>query len=114
MLNGIFFTAYKTLGGNCREHTYCEIISELLNKNKIKFTYQQQVPLKLYEHQIRKRFTDFIIEDSIVIEVKVKDWATTTDFAQLHEYLRLTGHKLGLLVLFKKNKAQIFRVLNLY
>ena len=114
VLNGIFFAVHNSLGGNCREKTYCEFIIELLKQNKVEFEYQKKIPLKFFDLATKKRFIDFIIDDLIVLEIKSKDWATQEDFAQLKEYLRITGHKLGILVLFRRDKVQTFRILNLY
>jgi GxxExxY protein len=43
---------------------------------------------------------DFVIEDSIIVELKTKSELTGVDEAQLLNYLKCTGHKLGLLINF--------------
>ncbi|HVZ46193.1 MAG TPA: GxxExxY protein [Ramlibacter sp.] len=43
---------------------------------------------------------DFVVEDSIVIELKAVDALVAAHRAQLLTYIRLSGHKIGLLINF--------------
>jgi len=109
-----FFNIFSCIGHGYREKVYCQAIIEKLYENGISFKYQVQVPVVLNGKVIAKRYMDFLIENKIVIEVKVGDRIPRGQFNQLEEYLKLTKLKLGLLVAFRRNEAKVFRVLNLY
>jgi len=112
VLNGIVFQVFKYHGPGYREKTYCQSLGKLLKQNNISFEEQYKVPLTLYSEKLSNRYFDFIIDDKIVIEVKVGKRLYQKDFDQVTEYLKLSGYKLGLLVLFGSEKADIYRILN--
>ena len=43
---------------------------------------------------------DFVVENTVIVELKAMDGVTEVHRAQLLSYLRVTGHKLGLLINF--------------
>jgi GxxExxY protein len=43
---------------------------------------------------------DFIVEDCLLVEIKCVEKLLPVHFAQLLSYLKLSGHKLGLLINF--------------
>jgi GxxExxY protein len=43
---------------------------------------------------------DFVVEDAVIVELKAIDATTEIHRAQLLSYLRVSGHKLGLLINF--------------
>ena len=57
---------------------------------------------------------DMIINDSVIIELKSKSQLNDTDKKQLLTYLKLTNHKLGLLINFGNRliKNGIKRIIN--
>ena len=63
---------------------------------------------------IGKNFIDLIIDDKIVIELKVAERFTKFHFEQTTHYLKQTGHQLALLILFSDKEVLFRRVLNLY
>ena len=67
--------------------------------------------MKFDEKVVGRYFLDFVIDDKIVIELKVGDRLKKQDFDQIKQYLAKTGLKLGLLARFGKNGVTIHRVL---
>ncbi|MFZ8806265.1 MAG: GxxExxY protein, partial [Minisyncoccia bacterium] len=55
---------------------------------------------------------DFIIEDKIILEIKVKDFLTNEDEFQVYSYLKATKYKLSLLINFGFKELEIKRILN--
>jgi GxxExxY protein len=55
---------------------------------------------------------DFIIENKIILEIKVKDFLTNEDEFQVYSYLKATKYKLSLLINFGFKKLEIKRILN--
>jgi GxxExxY protein len=113
-LNGAFFDVYRYLGSGYKEKTYCKAIKEAFIKEKVFFKEQFKAPLFYHEKIIAHRYFDFLVEDKIIIEVKVGQVVNDRDFLQLKEYLKMSGLKLGIIVLFSKDGAKPYRVLNLF
>lgn len=89
-------------------------IIKLLQENKINFKYQLQIPVKIRNTIVCKRYLDFLIDDKVIVEVKVGNRSSGRDFNQIKEYLTISGYKLGLLVLFRDKDVKIYRIANIY
>ncbi len=113
-LIGIFYEVYNCLGHGYKERTYCNAIMKLLRKNNLDFAYQFKVPVKIRDEIVCKRYLDFLIDDKVIVEIKVGNKSSGRDFKQIKEYLNLSGYKLGLLVLFRDKDVKIYRIANLY
>ena len=77
---------------------------------------ENQVPLKVIykEEIIGEYFADLLVEGKVIVEIKAVKHLLKEHQAQLLNYLKATGIKIGILVNFKKSKADIKRmVLNL-
>jgi GxxExxY protein len=98
---GACFEVYKETGCGFLEAVYQECLS-------IEFGLQgipcvSQVPLKLsYKGlTLQQRYQpDFVCYGKIILEIKAVSERTDQHRAQLHNYLRATGFRLGLLVNF--------------
>ena len=113
-IRGALFEVYKEKGCGFLEDVYQECLEIELGLQEIPF--EAQYPLKLsYKGQaLRKCYIpDFIIAGKIIIEIKAVKELTDEHRAQLHNYLKATGYKLGLLVNFGHHPhVQIERIAN--
>ena len=75
-------------------------------------TAAAQYPIKVrYKDQIvGEYFADLLVEDQVIIELKTVNKIEKIHKAQLLNYLKATGIKVGLLVNFKSTKAEIKRM----
>ena len=55
-------------------------------------------------------FADIVADDQVIIELKTVERIEKIHEAQLINYLKATGFKVGLLVNFKNTKAEIKRL----
>ena len=81
----------------------------------VKMAYQRQVELDVHYKDVvfEKRFrADLVVENKILIENKAVKRLTNQDEAQLINYLKTTGLKVGLLLNFGKPTLEIRRVVN--
>jgi len=109
---GLAFEVYNNLGYGYREKLYHRgFAEELINK---KFNFKREVPitLKYKDKIIGKYFIDFIVENKVVIEFKVANDFYTKDIKQLISYLKATGLKLGILIIFTKDGVKYRRIVN--
>jgi len=111
-ISGLLFDVYNYLGPKLKEETYCKYLQDLLKENNVDHQYQYYLKLNNNKNFVGKRYLDFLIEDKIVVEMKVGKRFFGKDFAQVKEYLELCDMRLGLLVLFNYDGVKIHRVLN--
>ncbi|MES2847577.1 MAG: GxxExxY protein [Bacteroidota bacterium] len=57
-----------------------------------------------------KFFSDFVVFDNVILEVKAKSAIAEEDYAQTINYLKCSGCKVGLILNFGRNKLEIKRV----
>ena len=113
-IRGAIFEVNRVLGSGFLEKVYENALLLELRENGLKAN--GQVPLKvLYKGKLAgEYFADIIVEDEVIIELKTVDQLSKMHEAQLLNYLKATGLKVGLLVNFYGEKADIKRlVLNL-
>jgi GxxExxY protein len=69
------------------------------------------VPIKvLYkDNEVGEYFADIVVENQVIIELKAIEQLQKIHEAQLLNYLKATGYKVGLLVNFTYPKAEIKR-----
>lgn len=111
---GFAYEVFNELGYGYREKYYQKAFEKLLINNKI--TYQKETPVKMYFQNeiLSKQYLDFLIEDKIIIEIKVKDRFLKSNIQQIYSYLKTNDKKLGLLINFTHDGIKYKRILNLY
>jgi len=113
-INGACFEVYKEKGCGFLEDVYQECLEIELGLQGIDFV--AQLPLKLeYKGQVlrKKYIPDFICFGKIIVEIKAVKEITNEHRAQVQNYLKATGYKLGLIVNFGHYpKVQIERIAN--
>ena len=105
---GVFYEVYRTLGYGFLEKVYenaMRIEFESLGIN-VRF----QCPIKVYykEKIAGDYVADFIVDNKVIVEIKAKKELSSADEAQLLNYLKGTGKKVGLLFNFGR-KAEFKR-----
>lgn len=111
-LIGIFFDTYNEEEYGYREKYYETVIADKCVKEKIKFQRQYLVKLKNTSNRIIYRKVDLNVETKIIIELKIGNRLTKSDFDQMNEYLKALDYRLGLLVLFSPQGVVVRRVVN--
>lgn len=113
-INGACFEVYREKGCGFLEDVYQECLEIEFGLQSIEYVAQHALELEYKGRPLRKKYIpDFILFGKIIVEIKsVKD-VTDEHRAQLQNYLKATGYKLGLLVNFGHYpKVQIERIAN--
>jgi len=98
---GACFEVYKEKGCGFVEPVYQECLEIELQLQELPFAAQQQLPLHYKGRQLKQIYIpDFICFDQIILEIKAVTKLCDEHRAQVHNYLKATGHRLGLLVTF--------------
>ena len=100
-IRGAIYEVYKTLGAGFLEGVYQEALELELHERKIPYKAQAEITIAYKGSQLRQTYrADIICFDSIILELKAVKQLLPEHHAQLQNYLRATGLKLGLLVNF--------------
>ena len=98
---GACFEVYKEKGSGFLEAVYQECLEMEFGDRKIPFIAQQPLALTYKGRPLKSKYApDFICYGKIVVELKAVSALNDEHRAQIHNYLRATGMKLGLLVNF--------------
>jgi GxxExxY protein len=98
---GACFEVYKEKGRGFLEAVYLECLEIELELRGIPFKSQTELVLKYKGRVLKKRYQpDFLCFALIIMEIKAVSRLTDGDRAQMHNYLRGTNLRLGLLVNF--------------
>lgn len=108
---GIAFKVSKELGFGYQEKYYQRAIEIELKKNGLKYEREILTNLVYRDKSIGSYRLDFIVEEKIVLEIKVGNYFHNKDFEQVKAYLKKTGLLLGIIVLFSPKGVQFKRVL---
>jgi GxxExxY protein len=113
-IRGAAFEVYKEKGCGFLEDVYQECLEIELCLQGIDFKARHPLKLEYKGRPLQKRYIpDFICFGEIIVEIKAVKEITDEHRAQLQNYLKATGYKLGLLINFGHYpKVQIERIVN--
>lgn len=110
IIRGAVFEVNRVLG-----HGFLEKVNEkalIIELRRQGLSVMNQAPLKVrYKEEIvGEYFADLLVEGRVIVEIKAVAHLQKVHQAQLLNYLKATGVKVGLLVNFTRNKAEIKRM----
>jgi GxxExxY protein len=109
LINAAVFEVNRELGPGFLEKVYENaLLLELSNKG-IKAKNQVPIKVRYKGTEVGDYYADILVEDQVIVEVKAIESLQEIHEAQLLNYLKATGCKVGLLVNFTYPKAQIKR-----
>jgi GxxExxY protein len=98
---GACFEVYKERGCGFLEAVYQECLEIELGIQGIPFVVQPELVLSYKGTRLKQTYKpDFVCFEKIIVELKAVSGLADEHRAQVHNYLRATGVKLGLLVNF--------------
>ena len=113
VIRGSVFEVYREMGAGFLEPVYQECLERELHLRDIPFVAQKDLLLKYKGQALEQRYKpDIICFDKIIVELKAVSELGNDHKAQLFNYLRASGLRLGLLVNFGHYpKVQIERII---
>jgi len=112
-LVGLLFDVYNSLGSGHKEKYYCNAIDKALVDASIKFEKELFIPLYYKDKKVGQYFIDFLVENKIVLEIKIGDRFPKRNIDQIFSYLKVSNLKLGILANFTSDGIKFKRILNL-
>ena len=109
---GCCMEVHNELGCGFLEAVYQEALSIVLSEKKIPFVKEEVLDIIFREKILNKKYiADFICFDELIVELKATEGLANHDIAQVLNYLKATGKKIGLLINFGTTKLQYKRVI---
>lgn len=100
-LLGACFEVYKDKGCGFLEAVFQECLELELRDRRIPFKAQPQLRLEYKGRVLKQTYQpDFICYDKVILEIKAVSKLADEHRAQVHNYLKATGLRVGLLVNF--------------
>jgi len=98
---GACFEVYKEKGCGFVEPVYQECLEIQFELMNLPYSAQTQLQLSYKGRPLKLKFIpDFVLFDKIIVELKAVKELNDEHRAQVHNYLRATGLRLGLLINF--------------
>jgi GxxExxY protein len=105
-INGLCFKVHTKLGRFCKERQYSDELEEFFKKEGFKYM------LLMDPFSPKGNKVDFLLEDSLILDVKVKKFVTKEDYLQMQRYSNAAGLELGLIINFRNTYLKPKRILN--
>ncbi len=98
---GCALEVHRTLGPGLLETVYEKALAQELTDAGLQFAAQVQLPVIYKGRDLGCGFRiDLLVENSVVVELKTVDQLAPIHEAQILTYLKLSGHRIGLLINF--------------
>jgi GxxExxY protein len=107
---GCCFEVYNVLGYGFLEKVYQNALVEELKLNGIKVEIEKPITVKYKEKNVGDYKADVLVEDKIILELKAEKIYNKMHEAQLINYLKATGVKVGYLINFGQEKVEHQRI----
>lgn len=108
-IRGAIFAVWKELGPAFKETVYQKALEREFSKREILFASQKQIDILYDNKKIGVYRPDFVIDEKVLLELKVLPRLTSLEEKQLWYYLKGTEYKLAMLVNFGASRLQIKR-----
>ena len=108
-IRGAVFEVNRILGDGFLEKVYQRALLIELRKRGLKAESEVPIQVRYKGELVGDYFADIIVENLIILELKAIEQLQKIHEAQLLNYLKATGFKIGLLINFKYPKAEIKR-----
>lgn len=111
-INGVLYKTHNELGRFCNEKQYGDFLEVLLKDIELKYEREKVLPESFTGERKGRNKVDFLIDDTIVLELKAKRVLLREEYYQTKRYLEAMGLKLGILVNFRDKYLRPKRILN--
>jgi len=97
---------HRVLGPGFLESVYEDALAIELNLRSVCFERQKSVSVFYKGQRIGEGRSDFLVENSLIVELKAAERLLPVHQAQVLSYLKATGCRLGLLINFHESQLR--------
>ncbi len=110
-LIGLGYNVFNNLKYGYQEKYYQRAYEMELKNNKINYSKEHKIKINYQGKIIGRYFIDFLVENKIVVELKVAYNFHEKHIAQVLAYMRAKQIRIGLILLFTKQGLKIKRLI---
>jgi GxxExxY protein len=108
---GILFEVHNNLGGGFSEIVYKDALEYELKKLNITFEREKEYTVKYKDIILNHKFyADFVVYNSIILELKSCEKLDSKHIAQCINYLKVSSNKLAILANFNNKSLEYKRI----
>ena len=108
-INGAVFEVNRQLGAGFLEKVYENALLIELRERGLIAESQVSIRVDYKGNLVGDYFADIVVDDQVILEIKAVETIHKIHEAQILNYLKATGYKIGLLINFTYPKAVIKR-----
>jgi len=109
---GIAIKIHKKLGPGFVEKIYERALAYEFEKEGVSFDQQKVIRVKYEDLELGDQRVDFMVEDALILEVKVASRIIEIHQDQVISYLKASDKTLGLILNFGRKRLEIKRLVN--
>lgn len=109
---GALYKVYNALGFGYKEKDYQKALALELERVGLKYQRELYSNLKFNDKILTGFYVDFLIDDKVVLEMKVANDFYLKHRQQILQYLKNHNLKLGLIAIITPQKVLIKRIIN--
>lgn len=111
-LVGCAYAVYNSMKYGHHERNYQRAYALELQKKGFRFIKEFKVDIIHLGKYVGRHLLDFLVEDSIVVELKVANEFYSNHIKQVLTYLKITNRRLGIIFLFTPEGIKYKRIVN--
>ena len=108
-IRGACFEVWKSLGSAYKETIYHKALAKELRLRKVSFKEEYPISVTYKGTKVGTYKPDFLVGDSIIVELKAIPYITKEDEKRFWHYLKGAEYRLGFLINFGGKKLEIRR-----
>ncbi len=108
---GATYDVFKALNFGYQEKQYQRAVATRFDELGINYRRELHLPLRYHDRIIGRYFVDFVVDQAVVLELKVANDVYDTHVNQVLGYLKSSGLEVGLLALFTQSGVRIKRII---
>ncbi|KKP32507.1 MAG: hypothetical protein A2360_03945 [Candidatus Staskawiczbacteria bacterium RIFOXYB1_FULL_32_11] len=109
---GIAFKIFNEVGFGMPEKFYQLAFAKELEIGELTFEREKLANIVYKDNNIGRYFLDFLVDNKVVVELKVRPRFGYVHIRQVLDYLKVSNHKLAIIIYFTKDGVKYKRVLN--
>jgi GxxExxY protein len=106
---GAAFEVHNILGVGFLEKVYQNALAKELRLRGHQVETEMKIPVYYKSELVGDYYADILVDERVILELKALSNLTGQHEAQLLNYLKATGHKVGLLLNFGTTKVEVKR-----
>jgi GxxExxY protein len=96
----VYYEVYNELGHGFLEKVYQNAMYFELKERGLKVESQKQIKVYFKRQQVGEYYSDLLVEDKVIVELKATELLMNAHVAQIINYLKATPIEVGLLLNF--------------